>query len=112
MRAGRLREQITIQSPVLDATDNYGQGIKDKPENWVDFATVWGGVETLTGREYIMGSKQDATVSHKVRLRYIEGVKPQMSVLWGTRRLNIVSALEDRRHSRELILMCRERQDG
>ncbi len=111
MRAGSLREKITIQEQD-NAPDSYGQAIKNNDALWTDVATVWAGVNTLTGKEYLLGPRKEATATHKVFIRWLTGVTPRMRVLWGTRKLNIDYIQEDRQHARMMILMCTETKGG
>lgn len=104
MQAGRLRHQITLQQPTK-GRDARG-GIT---ETWVTFkANVWAGVEPIKGREYFESQQVNAEVSHRIVLRYLQGVNPRMRVLWGTRIFRIESVIDPEERHRELQLMCIE----
>ena len=103
MNAGRLRHRVTVEQPVV-SSDGYG----GNTVSWAIFATVWAAVEPLSGREYFQAQQAQATVTHKVAMRYIPGVTPRMRIKHGSRYLNIISAIDTDERHRELVLMCEE----
>lgn len=103
MRAGTLRQRVTIQEKPPVSQDSYGA----EAPGWAAVATVWARVETLSGREFISRGQEQAEVSHKVTIRFRDGVAPTMRLAWGGRRLEILSVLSDNVR-RELLLMCSE----
>lgn len=111
MEAGKLGHRITIQQATV-AQDAYGEPVK----TWGTLATVWAAVEPLIGREYLAVQQIQSAVSVRVRIRYRSGITPLMRVQWvdsGTTRIfDIESVQEVRTERRELILMCKDVQDG
>lgn len=103
MRSGPLRHQVTLRS-YTKTRDAYGGEI----ETWSDFATVWASVDPLIGREYIAAKQIQAEVSHKIRMRYINGVDPTMKIVFGSRTFEIVSILNVAEQNRELVIMATE----
>ncbi|HLA24593.1 MAG TPA: phage head closure protein [bacterium] len=98
MRAGELRERITIQrktTPV--AQDGFG----GESITWVTLAAVWAKVEALSGREFIGMGRQEAAVTHKVTIRERDDVTPAMRIAWGAQILQIEAVLGG-------TIMCRE----
>lgn len=104
MQAGRLRHRIIIQEHQI-TRDTYQGEI----EAWGEVATVWAEVSPISGREFILQQRAEAEVTHRVRLRYRAGLKPQMRVLFSGRVLQIEAVLNQEERHRELVLMCRER---
>jgi SPP1 family predicted phage head-tail adaptor len=103
MRAGRLRHRIEIQRATV-TRDAMGGEIKA----WQTTAIRWANVVPLAGREYFAGQAGDATVSHRIELRYLPGIVPSMRVKTGDRVLDIEAVLDIEGRHRELHLMATE----
>ena len=103
MRAGRLRYQVKIQSPQKDTSPGGGE------VTWSDFATVWAAIEPLRGSEFFLSQQVNAEVTGKIVMRYLEGVKPDMRILYGSRVFEIDSILDIAERHRELRLLVKER---
>lgn len=107
MEAGKLRHRVVIQYATV-AQDAYGEPVK----TWATLATVWGAVEPLIGREYLAAQQLQSAIPVRVRIRYRNDVTPLMRVSWDGNLYDIESVQEVRTERRELILMCKENQDG
>ena len=71
------------------------------------FAEVWASVQGVSAREFLLAGQQQVEVSHRVKMRYLTGLSPQMRLLWRGRTLEIISILEhENRSVHELI--CQE----
>lgn len=111
MRAGTLRERVTIQS-FTAVQDDYGEPI----ETWGNIATnptVWANVGSrASGERFISGGEQvQATVSHTVRIRYRSDVTVKMRLIWrANRTLQIENVIDPDGRKADLILMCSEVQ--
>lgn len=107
MEAGRLRHRVTIEEKSV-TRDTYGGEVV----TWETFATVWGDVSPMVGREYLEGRQEGAEINTRVRIRYLAGVRPEMRVKWadddGTHYYDIQSVQHVETRQRELVLMCRE----
>lgn len=65
LRAGTLNRRISLQRKA--GKDALGQPL---PDNWVEYAYVWGAVLQLTGREHISAVDTDVgSASIRVRFR-------------------------------------------
>jgi len=107
MQSGRLRETINIQRKNTVVSE-----AGEEVVTWTDFkSSVRAEILTPTGREYFGQNKLNAQVSHVVKTRWIDGILPEMRILWGTRILNIEYISEDRKHTRELWIYCKEKRD-
>lgn len=103
MRAGPLRSRITIERPTETQAGD-GSIIT----GWEAFATAWASVEPLVGREYFAQEREQATVSHKIRMRHLPGITHKMRVAWGSKLFEIESVLNVGERNREIVLMCSE----
>ena len=104
MRAGTLRHRVTLQRRELEK-DDYG-GVSPRGV-WVDVATVWASLEAVSGREFFASRQEQFEVTHKVTIRYRDGVTADMRVVHGGKTFGVVAPLPDNRGTR-LVLMCRE----
>jgi len=103
LRAGKLRRRLVIQQ----ATETQG-ATGEMAVTWGTFATVYGSVEPLRGREYFAAKEQRAEVTTRIRIRYRTGVTPKMQVLDGTRLFLINDVIDPESRHAEMQLMCVE----
>ena len=103
MRAGKLRCRLEIQQ----AIETQG-ATGEMAVVWSTFATVWGSVEPLRGREFFAAKEQQAQVDTRIRIRYLAGVTPKMQVLDGTRIFLIYSVIDPESRHQEMQLMAQE----
>jgi SPP1 family predicted phage head-tail adaptor len=106
VKIGKLRHWITIEQ-VVETQDFDGSVI----ETWSTFAAVQASIEPISGREYFAAQSTQADVTHRISLRYLEGVIPKMRVKYGLRIFDILSVINVNERNRELQLMCRESID-
>ena len=98
---GTLRERLTVQV-ASGATNALGETVL----TWANSSSVWASVEGVSVRESLEG-QQSTSVTHKVQMRYLDGLTTQMRLYWRGRTLEIISVLEhDRRSEHQLI--CQE----
>lgn len=108
MRAGELRELVTIQhkgTPVRDAAG--GETI-----TWTTFATRSAAVDPINGREYVALRAAQSDISIRFRLRYLTGVDTSMRVLWKGVAYEIVESINVEARSVETQLLCRGDANG
>jgi SPP1 family predicted phage head-tail adaptor len=99
---GRLRERVTIQS----ATE-VRNAIGEVTQTWATYVERWASVEGLSGREVLLRGQQQTEVTHRVRMRYVDGLTQQMRIVWRDRTLEIASLLEHANRT-EHELLCTE----
>ena len=106
--ASAYRHRVTLQQAARTP-----DGMGGFAEAWQGIATVWAEVQPLTGKAYLAAQQVQSSVSHRVRIRYRDGVTPDMRVMFGTRHFAIDAVLCPDERKRELHLMCVERSsDG
>lgn len=101
---GKLRQRITIQQ-LSKSRDTYGATKK----GWTSFATCWAAVEPLSGKEFWNAQQIAAEITTRVRIRYREGVKPTMRILFGSRILEIKGITNPEERKKELQILCSEK---
>ena len=100
MRAGELRERVTIEKPVQVA----GKAGATKT-TWTEVATnVHARVTPLRGQEQVNAMQLSSKVSHRVKLRYRSDVVAEWRIIWDGLTLNIraVTNPDERRRFTEL----------
>lgn len=102
--SGNLRHRLTIQQ-VAETRDAHGGIIS----TWGTYATVWGSVEPLRGRELVAAQEKQARYDVRIRIRYLRGVTAKMRVLFGSRVLEIVSVINEEERNVNMQLMCWEK---
>lgn len=107
MLANRMRERITLLDPV-ETEGRLGKSV----ESWEVFkAGVPAAVEPLRSREFFAAQQMNATVSVRIRIRYLPGVTARMRVKHeskdGTRYYRMVGdPINPESRNQELQLMC------
>jgi len=101
MRSGNLKHKVVIQE--YSEVNNYGEVQK----SWNDFSTAYASITPLSAKEYFKAGVQNE-VTHKIEMRFIQGVKPKMRVMFGEREFSIESVLNIREENKALQLICSE----
>jgi len=105
MNIGRLRHLVSLQEYKTIGRNELNQPIM----GWGEFATVWASVEPISGREFWAGHQVQAEVTHRIRMRYLPGVRPTMKVFFGEREFEIESIINWQERNIDLQLMCKEK---
>lgn len=100
---GHLRHSLVIET-LTDVDDGRG----GSAPTWATVATVFGRVMPVSAREAFMAGQVQGTVSHRVTLRWIDGVRPKMRITWGSRILLIEGVRNLEEEGRILELDCSE----
>lgn len=66
-------------------------------------------MEPISGREFWAGHQVQAEVTHRIRMRYLPGVRPTMKVFFGEREFEIESIINWQERNIDLQLMCKEK---
>lgn len=101
---GKLRERVTVQI-ASGSTNTLGEAVL----SWADSTATWASVEGVSAREALAAGQENTTITHRVRLRYLNGLTQQMRFAWRSRTLNIVSLLEYGNRT-EHVAICEEQR--
>lgn len=106
MKAGKLRHLITIEEETFEALPN---GEPGEP-TWSEFAgNVWAEVRPATPREVLKGQELGHVVSHAIRIRYLEGITPDMRIMFGSRVFEIAgNPIDQEERHIELMIYAKE----
>lgn len=103
MQPGRLRHRIAIERPAT-VQDPVTLALRD---TWATFATgVPAEVVPLSGREFVAAQAEQAGVTTRITIRYLDGVLPEMRVRHLGVVHNIRAVLPDPTFRKHLTLMC------
>ncbi len=102
LSAGRLRQRVTIQSPV-GTPDGGGGNVR----TWSSVTTVGAEVLPVNGGEAFRAGIANATQFYRVTIRFREDVTPIHRLLWKGTPLNI-RTIGDPTNRREELLITAE----
>jgi len=102
--AGLYRHRITIRKKSV--TQNvYGEEIITR----TTFGAYWASVEPIRGREFSEMQQGQAEVTTRIRMRYVDGITPEMDLLFNGQEYQILAVMAVKERGRELELMCTKR---
>ena len=100
---GARRRRFTLELP-LDTPDGFGGVVR----NYVAGPHLWGSIEMVAQAERFRAGRHEETVTHRVRLRYREGVSAAMRLSSGLRRFAIKTACDPDGCRRDLVCLVEE----
>lgn len=103
MRTGRLRHRVELQKPVSQRDPQGGPIV-----TWQKVADVWAEIQPIRGAEFVQAQQLEATMTHKIMLRYRNDVTVQHRLLYQERAFNIVAVQHVRERNRQLDIMAME----
>ena len=111
INAGKYRHIVTFQR-LTEAQNLYGEISRNTNENWEDAFTSRVGIFPISGREALTlaADMKSGEITHRIVLRYREGVDNTLRIKFGTRVFDIVSPpVNNYERNDELLLFCKER---
>ena len=105
IKAGELTQRIAFQRDESSTVDDYGQVTR----SWSTYYTTWASVRPLSGREQEQGMARQASISHRVRIRFKADIQHGDRISMGGRVLEIVSVRNIDEGSWELEIDAIER---
>ncbi len=104
---GEFRHIITFQK--LKGNQNeYGEEIKGSTE-WEDVHTARVGIYPMSGREFFAAETVNSEVTHKINMRYIPGITPDMRIKFGVRIFELSSPpINFQEKNTMLQILCKE----
>lgn len=103
MRAGRIRQRITIQR-ATETTDSYGQ----KTLTWATHKAMWSMLEFDGGSEQREAMRTQGVRSGTATMRYLSDVTEKDRFTFDGRTFQIVGVVNVDRHHGETILRFQE----
>lgn len=103
MNIGKLKHHVTIEQKLV-VRNTYGE----EEVSYTPFIEAWCEITPLSGTEFFLAQQTQSSISHKIRLRYHPGIKPEMRLVWGTRVFDIGPALNVDEADTELLIYATE----
>jgi SPP1 family predicted phage head-tail adaptor len=101
---GRLRHRLTLETAIR--TPDGGGGAA---ETWATVGQVWGQIRPTGGSESFDADAIAGRISHEITLRYRADVVPAMSLVFGSRRFEIMAIIGIDERRQWLKCLCMER---
>lgn len=98
---GPMRQLVTIQARTV-AQNSYGEAV----QTWTTVATRWGNLEPLSGREVWQAQQVRPDVTHRVTLRYYDGLTPKHRVVIDGQTFGVVAVVNPDGRKRFHELTC------
>jgi len=100
---GALRHKLVIEQP------GSSQGASGAAINaWATFATVRAKVEPLGGTETLGAGAFNPEASHRITIRYLSGLTPDMRINWNGRYFDIANVNNVLERGRWMVISARE----
>ncbi len=103
LSAGGLREPLVFQRRQTQPDGMGGQDL-----DWVDLFSTKGDVRPLSGREALTGMQREASVSHRIFIRYRDGLLPSDRILMRGKPMQIIAIINVEMRNRWFELQCLE----
>lgn len=108
MRAGEMNQRITLQQRA-STQDSFGA----QDNTWTDVATLWAGINPMTGKELFAAQAVNTEITHVVKTRYQAlfadpKAVAAMRLNYSGRIFNIHASMNVGEGNREVQLLCSE----
>jgi len=100
---GARGRRFVLEVP-LESPDGFGGVIR----SYAAGPQIWGAIEMLKGEERLRAGRPEEAVTHRVTMRYREGVTAAMRLVRGLRRFAIRAAADPDGTRRELVCLVEE----
>lgn len=108
IEAGKLRHRIQIG----DLTNAQGALGGTSPADYTPFLVTWASVYSLYGQEKYQASQAVSVVTHKITIRYAEGIVSRQVVLFDDKYFTIDAVHDPDGRHKMLELDCIESGDS
>lgn len=104
MRSGDLKKLIDIES-ISVTSDGMGAYV----ESWSTYKkNVWAAIWPVSAKERIQSGKVEAEITHRIRIRYMDGVTSAMRIKYGITYFKIVSVINVGMENRMIDILAVE----
>lgn len=100
---GARRRLFTLELP-LESPDGFGGVVR----TYAAGPNLWGAIEMVAGVDRTRAGRPEEAITHRVRLRWREGVDGTMRLSSGLRRFVIKSACDPDGRRRDLVCLVEE----
>lgn len=103
MRAGTLKDRVTLQRYTADADPTWGI-----TPGWTGIGELWADVTPTGGSEKPADQGVQTTVTHRISIRYRDDITTKDRMLYRGRVLELLSVIDVNGARRELLIEARE----
>jgi len=103
MRSGSLKHKVEIHS-YTELENDFSETVK----SWVKLHDAYASILPLKATEKFVSKRTKSEVTHKVLLRYIPNINPNMRIVFGSRVFEIDSVLNIREENKILQIIATE----
>lgn len=103
MRAGRLNKLISI-CKLVETQNEYGEAEK----SFTEVSQRWASIEPISANEHYINAKEQTQITHKIEMRYLQGLNEADIAIYNGRKFNIKSVINPKEKNEKLILMVVE----
>jgi SPP1 family predicted phage head-tail adaptor len=100
---GEFRHIITFQKET-NIENAYGE----TDNIWEDVLQTRGGIYPISGKEFYAAERVNSELSHKVNMRYVPNITPDLRINFEGRIFQIISVINFQERNVELQLLCKE----
>jgi SPP1 family predicted phage head-tail adaptor len=101
--AGKLKNRITFEKP-----STYIDGDKGQSVVWTYVGECWASIEPLTARELLNVMQVQASITHRIRCRFLSGINASMRIRYQERMFAITSVIDKEENHVELEILAEE----
>ena len=103
---GEFRHPIIIQK-LNKIRNEYGEISEEK---WMNFLELRAAIYPISGKDFFSAETLNSEVTHKINIRYVEGITSAMRIKFGERYFEIISPPINFQEKNVLLqMMCKER---
>jgi len=103
VKIGDLRHRITFQKETKTPDGHHGH-----TSTWEEVVTVWAKIEPVSGREYYYSHQLKNAISHKITIRYRDGITEELRIVFEERIMKIESLINLEEQEWFMVLRCIE----
>lgn len=103
IRIGARSRRFVLEMP-LERPDGFGGVVR----TYTSGPQVWGAIEMLAGAERVRADRPEQSLTHRITLRYRDGVTGAMRLSAGLRRFAIRAASDPDGSKRDLVCLVEE----
>jgi SPP1 family predicted phage head-tail adaptor len=110
-KSSRLRHRLTLQEEVMapDSQGGYTRGWQNIADVWAEIIPLENASGTKTqGSEQLSAGQIQSRLTHKITLRYRNGVTTAMRLLFENRAFNIRHVANDYERNEQLDILAEE----
>jgi len=108
MRAGSLNKKAVIQS-IGSTVNDYGE---IEEGQFTDFKTVWCSINPISGKEQFLSNTDFSKVTHKIKIRYTDGISASMRLVYDSRVFNFIHTKDVMERTKEIEILAWEQNNG